>query len=133
MCSSHPETIPPPQPWSMEKLSSTKLVLVPKRLGTACQAPLCIGFPRHKYWSGLPGDLPNPGTEPTSPALAGGFFPAEPPGSPQINTQKFHTAAPSAGHRSEQHGWQTSDNSWGVLSHYLMSGAVLDASHEAMS
>ena len=38
-------------------------------------------FSRQKYWSGLPfhtpGDLPNPGIEPsslTSPALAGGFF-----------------------------------------------------------
>ena len=34
-----------------------------------------MGFPRHKYWSALtfpsPGDLPNPGIKPTSPALAG--------------------------------------------------------------
>ena len=38
------------------------------------QAPLSMGFPRQKYWSGLPfpspGDLPNPGIEPVSPALA---------------------------------------------------------------
>ena len=38
----------------------------------ACQAPLSMGFPRQKYWTGLPfpspGDLPNPGTKPTSPA-----------------------------------------------------------------
>ena len=27
-----------------------------------------------------PGDLPDPGIEPTSPALAGGFFTTEPPG-----------------------------------------------------
>ena len=36
----------------------------------AYQAPLCMGFPRQEYWSGLPcpppGDLPNPGIEPTS-------------------------------------------------------------------
>ena len=35
------------------------------------QAPLAMGFPRQEYWSGLPfpppGDLPNPGIEPTSP------------------------------------------------------------------
>ena len=35
-------------------------------------------FFRQEYWSGLPflppGYLPNPGGEPTSPALAGGFF-----------------------------------------------------------
>ena len=45
------------------------------------QAPLSMGFSRQEYWSGLPcpppGDLGNPGIEPTSllfPALAGGFF-----------------------------------------------------------
>ena len=41
-----------------------------------------MGFPRQEYWSGLPlpppGDLRNPGIEPTSPALAGGFFTTEP-------------------------------------------------------
>ena len=44
----------------------------------ACQAPLSMGFPRQEYWSGLsflpPGDLPDPGIEPASPALAGRFF-----------------------------------------------------------
>ena len=43
----------------------------------ACQAPLSVGFSRQEYWSGLPfpppGDLPNPGLEPVSPTLAGGF------------------------------------------------------------
>ena len=38
------------------------------------QVPLFLGFPRQEYWSGLPlpspGDCPNPGTEPESPALA---------------------------------------------------------------
>ena len=42
----------------------------------ANQVPLSLGFP--EYWSGLPfpspGDLPNPGIEPMSPTLAGGFF-----------------------------------------------------------
>ena len=37
------------------------------------QAPLSMGFPRQEYWSRLPfpspGNLPNPGTEPRSPAL----------------------------------------------------------------
>ena len=36
----------------------------------ARQAPLSMRFCRQEYWSGLPcppsGDLPNPGTEPTS-------------------------------------------------------------------
>ena len=43
-----------------------------------------MGFPRQEYWSGLPflspGDLPDPGIEPTSPPSAGGFFTTEPPG-----------------------------------------------------
>ena len=50
----------------------------------ACQAPLSVGFSRQEYWSGLPfpppGDIPDPGTKPTSPALAGGFFTTELPG-----------------------------------------------------
>ena len=51
-----------------------------------CQAPLSVGSPRQEYWSGLPfpspGDLPDPGIELTSPALAGGFFTTEPPWKP---------------------------------------------------
>ena len=47
-----------------------------------------MGFPNQEYWSVLafpsPGDLPNAGIEPGSPALAGGFFTTEPPGSPEI-------------------------------------------------
>ena len=39
----------------------------------APQAPLSMGFSRQEYWSGLPfpspGDLPNPGIKPESPAL----------------------------------------------------------------
>ena len=38
----------------------------------ACQAPLSMEFSRQEYWSGLPfpppGDLPNPGIKPVSPA-----------------------------------------------------------------
>ena len=51
------------------------------------QAPLSMGFPKQEYWSGLPflppGDLPDPGIEPASPAapaLSGRFFTTEPPG-----------------------------------------------------
>ena len=44
----------------------------------ARQAPLSLGFSRQEYWSWLPfptlGELPDPGIEPTSTALAGGFF-----------------------------------------------------------
>ena len=45
-----------------------------------------MGFSRQEYWSGLPcsppEDLPDPGMEPASPALAGRFFTTEPPGKP---------------------------------------------------
>ena len=67
-------------------LHASALLLSPVRLcvtpgPVALQDPLCMEFSRQEYWSGLPfpppGDLPNPGVEPTSPlspALAGGFF-----------------------------------------------------------
>ena len=45
------------------------------------------GFSRQEYWSGLPrpppGDLPNPGIEPRSPALQADSLPSEPPGKPK--------------------------------------------------
>ena len=48
------------------------------------QAPLSMGFSRRQYQSGLPfpspGDLPNPGVEPESPALRADALPSEPPG-----------------------------------------------------
>ena len=59
----------------------------------AHQDPLSVGFPRQENWSGLsfppPEDLSDPGTEHMSlmsPALAGGFFPAEPSGKSHITT-----------------------------------------------
>ena len=52
----------------------------------AHKAPLSMGFPSQVYWSWVaflsPGDLPNPGIEPVSPTLGGGFFTTEPPESP---------------------------------------------------
>ena len=42
------------------------------------QAPLSMGFSRQEYWSGLlfpsPGNLPDPGIKPGSPALQVDFF-----------------------------------------------------------
>ena len=50
----------------------------------ARQVPLSMGFSRQEYWSGLPrpppGDIPNPGIEPRSPALQVDSLPSEPPG-----------------------------------------------------
>ena len=57
------------------------------------QDPLSMEFFRQEYWNGLPfpppGDLPHPGIEsrsPAFPALAGGFFSAEPPGKQVITS-----------------------------------------------
>ena len=57
----------------------------------ALQTPLSMEFSRLEHWGGLPfplpGDLPDQGIETASPALAGGFFTTEPPGTPKdINT-----------------------------------------------
>ena len=58
----------------------------------AHQVPLSTGFPRQEYWSRLvftsPGDLPDPGIKPESPALAGRFFTTEPPGKPQAPLER---------------------------------------------
>ena len=55
----------------VKSLSRVRLFVTPWTI--AYQAPPSMGFSRQEYWSGLPfpspGDLPNPGTEPGSPAL----------------------------------------------------------------
>ena len=56
------------------------------------QAHSTMGLSRQGYWSGWPfsspGDLPDPGIEPT--CLAGGFFTTEPAGQPmEIKTWEF--------------------------------------------
>ena len=54
-------------------------VLAARSWTVACQVPLFMEFSKQEYWSGQPfpspGDLPDPGTKPGSPAL-----PWEPPG-----------------------------------------------------
>ena len=61
----------------------------------ACQAPLSMEFSRQECCRGLPfpspGDLPNSGLEPLSPALAGGFFITESLGRPP--QYEIHTPA----------------------------------------
>ena len=52
----------------------------------ALQAPLSMGYCRQEYWSGLscppPGDLPDPGIKPESPAFQADTLSSEPPGKP---------------------------------------------------
>ena len=58
-----------------------------------CWASLSMGFPRQEYWSELPfstpGDLPNPGIEPTSSAWQADAFTTKPPG--KVGTQQTLT------------------------------------------
>ena len=67
----------------VKSLSRVRLFATPWTV--AYQAPRSMGFSRQEYWSGLPfpspGDLPNPGIEPGSPALQTDTLPSEPLGS----------------------------------------------------
>ena len=73
-----------------KSLSCVRLFATPWT--AAHQAPLSMGFSRQEYWSGLPcpppGDLPNPGVEPRSPALQVDSLPSKPPGKPMYHTER---------------------------------------------
>ena len=60
----------------VKSLSRVRLFATPWMV--TYQAPRSVGFSRQEYWSGLPfpspGDLPNPGIEPGSPALEADTF-----------------------------------------------------------
>ena len=62
---------------------------------SAHQAPLSMEFSRKECWSGLPfpspGDLPNPGIEPGSPALPADSLLSEPPGKLRMTKRKKNT------------------------------------------
>ena len=66
----------------VKSLSCVQLFATPWTV--AYQAPPSMGFSRQECWSGLPfpspGDLPNPGIEPGSPALQADALLSEPPG-----------------------------------------------------
>ena len=70
--------------YSIFTLSRVRLFVTPRTV--AYQASQSTGFSRQEYWSGLPflspGDLPNPGIEPGSPALEADALSTEPPGKP---------------------------------------------------
>ena len=68
----------------VKSLSPVRLFATPGTV--AYQAPPSMRFSRQEYWSGLPfpspGDLPDPGIEPRSPALLADTLTSEPPGKP---------------------------------------------------
>ena len=70
----------------MKSFSHVQLFAIPWT--AVYQASLSMGFSRQEDWSGLPfpspGDLPDPGIEPRSPALQADALTSEPPGKPKI-------------------------------------------------
>ena len=68
----------------------------------AHQTPWSTGFSRQEYWSGLPfpppGDLPDPGNEPASPALQAGSLPP--------SHQGKRTVAEGVGFKERPMSWQ---------------------------
>ena len=75
--------------WVSEVKSLSRVWLFVTLWTVAYQASLSMGFSTQEYWSGLPfpspGDLPNPGIEPRSPALEADALTSEPPGKPWLN------------------------------------------------
>ena len=76
-------------PWYLS-FSEVKVLSHVRLFATPCtvahQAPPSTGFSGQEYWSGLPfsspGDFPDPGIEPRSPALQADALTSEPPGKP---------------------------------------------------
>ena len=68
----------------VKSLSPVQLFATPWTV--AYQAPQSMEFSRQEYWSGLPfpspGDLPDPGIKPRSPAFQADALLSEPPGKP---------------------------------------------------
>ena len=68
-----PWTEEPGRLWSMKVKSLSRVQLFATPWTVAYQAPPSVGFPMQEYWSGWPfpspGDLPDPGVKPRSPAL----------------------------------------------------------------
>ena len=78
-----------------EALAKVKVSEIAQSCLTLCDPVDCSppgsslhGFSRQDYWSGLPfpspGDLPNPGIKPRSPALQADALTYEPPGKPYL-------------------------------------------------
>ena len=67
--------------YEVKLLSRVQLLVTPT---VAHQAPLSMGFSRQEYWSAFPcpspGDLPDSGIEPRSPALQADALTSEPLG-----------------------------------------------------
>ena len=87
----------------------------------ACQAPPFMEFSRQEYWSGLPfpspGDLPDPGIKPGSPALQADALPSEPLGKPIVGQGDQLNSQDSNGAWKENYGFVP--RIWGRLNEKL--------------
>ena len=82
----------------VKSLSCVRLFVTPWTI--AYQASPSMGFSRQEYWSGLPfpspGDLPDPGIEPRSPALEADALTSELPGKGRVGPRSLlFTRSPS--------------------------------------
>ena len=77
------------------QLSRVQLFATPWTV--AYQAPPSMGFSRQEYWSGLPflspGDLPDPGIEPWSPAFQADALTSEPPQKSNAKLMSIHNTS----------------------------------------
>ena len=98
----------------------------------ACQAPLSIEFSRQEYWSGYafpsPGDFPNQGIKPTSPALQAESLLSEPPGKPCIPLSEYESESclvmsDSLGPHGLYSPWNSPGQNTGVGNHSLSRAA----------
>ena len=91
MCAKSLQLLNPLEKEKVKSLSRVQLFVTPWTV--AYQAPLSMEFSRQEYWSGLPfpspGDLPNPGIEPGSPALQADALPSKPPGKPTLDNSNY--------------------------------------------
>ena len=105
---------PRPHPRLCASTTSPCCYLVAKSCLTLCDPMDCSppdssvhGISQVKILGGLPftspGDLPDPGIEPTSPTLASGFFTTEPLGKPHSSPTCELTSATVAGHILTNH------------------------------
>ena len=103
----------------MKSLSHVRLFVTPWTV--AYQAPLSMGFSRQGYWSGLPfpspGDLPDPGIKPRSPALQADALPSEPPGRPRSKHSRGNSSKISVPYNFKK--LLTNCNLSGLVSDYV--------------
>ena len=83
--------------WKVKVKSLCRVWLLATPWTAAYQALPPMGFSRQEYWSGVPlpsppslGDLPNPRTEPRSPALQADSLQSEPTGKPHLYNIHTH-------------------------------------------